>query len=78
MRRCDACGEPDTGWRATVRAGRRLCPACAQGVRRDGAAELAERRALLARLEAAGRPEAERLRRELRLSVERMERRLRQ
>lgn len=76
--RCAACGARDTGWRPTLKNGERVCPACAQGVRRqDAAEELERRKALLRRLEAAEPfPGIERLIGDARCGVERIERRI--
>lgn len=58
--------------------GKWVCPACAQGVKRAGVEEeLARRRGLLAKLEAAEPyPGLEALKRETRNGIERLERRM--
>ena len=78
MRRCAKCGARDTGWRPTRRGGAIWCPACAQGIsREDPAEELARRRALLDRLaREAPHPGLDRLRGEVRCSIERIEERM--
>ena len=79
-RRCGRCGCPDTGWRAHETDGARLCPACAQGIRVCSIRDmLAEKRALLKRLEDEGGcyPGAARSLAEVRRGIDTLERRLR-
>lgn len=78
MNYCEVCGRRNTGWRPVPHWGKWCCPACAQDVPVQRAAdELAKRRALLARLEAEGTDNEGvlRFRREVEQSIKRLEER---
>lgn len=44
---CPQCGARQTGWTPVPRFGRWVCPACAQGVRREPVADTLEKRRAL-------------------------------
>ena len=78
MNRCEECGA--ACWsRLTRHWGKMVCPACAQGVKRTPAlTDLESRQMLLKKLEAAEPfPGVEKLIGDVKLSIERLEKRMR-